>query len=356
MRRFVWMLVAASLMSALIAIISEPMKVEARVIRLQMQEQLPEAAEHLRHEPLGVQAALVDYAVSGDDVLVLKARAALQQYPGLARDILAMYGTYPVFRDVLRRYGAVVVIPIHYFMQHELPTLKVRHAADEAVDSLSRWWHQKDDDAGGVNEELNSRRRGEYALAFIDAGGHDFLGQFRIDDDGNIAWIQSERWLETINAFFAGGIRELETQYRLGEDVSAVDLAWASVDVAIMASAVKLVRAGQSGIVGGRSASLSTRGSLYTSRVGNAIRFGLQGTRYAKWPVVVGMGYMAVRHPGLINDLLAGAARVLGWPSWLVQWLGWTLILLPLLSLSRWLVKPFLRPVRWSARTIMIRD
>ena len=66
--------------------------------------------------------------------------------------------------------------------------------------------------------------------------------------------------------------------------------------------------------------------------------------RYAKWPAVIGVGYLVVTHPGIINDFLAEVAEVLGYPVKLVQFLGWILILLPALYIGSWGFRLIVRP------------
>ena len=69
----------------------------------------------------------------------------------------------------------------------------------------------------------------------------------------------------------------------------------------------------------------------------------------AKWPAAVALVYVVVKHPALLNDVFAGAARVLGVPAWMVQIPGWFLVLLPLLLLTRWLLATvlWLLPTTW---------
>ncbi|PTB98153.1 hypothetical protein C9993_08775, partial [Marinobacter sp. Z-F4-2] len=66
--------------------------------------------------------------------------------------------------------------------------------------------------------------------------------------------------------------------------------------------------------------------------------------RYAKWPAVVGAGYLVVTHPGIINDFLAEVSEILGYPAKLVQFLGWMLILLPVLYIGSWVFRFIVRP------------
>src|SRR5690606_17886826 len=103
--------------------------------------------------------------------------------------------------------------------------------AQSALETLRRLWkdtpddHQSDDSSA-----LSSEQRGRYAIQFISVEGYDFLGQFVMNAQGNVGWLQTERVLEGINRFFAGGMRGLESKYRRDEAISAGDLGWAAVD------------------------------------------------------------------------------------------------------------------------------
>ena len=66
--------------------------------------------------------------------------------------------------------------------------------------------------------------------------------------------------------------------------------------------------------------------------------------RYAKWPAVIGVGYLVVTHPGIINDFLAEVSEILGYPAKLVQFLGWMLIMLPVLYIGSWVFRLIVRP------------
>ncbi|WP_228289957.1 hypothetical protein [Marinobacter salsuginis] len=165
-----------------------------------------------------------------------------------------------------------------------------------------------------------------------------------LNDQGDIIWVRTERVLENINQFFASGIRNLEIQYRTGEDVSAADVGWASVDVLVFASALKVLRAGRAVAVSSRSAAAGTRSAALGARLANSGRMLMATARYAKWPAVVGVGYLVVTNPSIINDLLAEMSEILGYPTKLVQFLGWLLLMLPVLYIGSWVFRLFVRP------------
>ena len=186
--------------------------------------------------------------------------------------------------------------------------------------------------------------RGWYAVRFIQDEGHDFLVQCFGNDQGEIIWVRQVRVLENINQFFASGIRNFEIQHRTGDDISAADIGWASVDVLVFASALKVLRVGRAVAVSARGAARGTRSAALAARLSTGGRMLMTTARYAKWPAVIGVGYLVVTHPGIINDFLAEVAEVLGYPVKLVQFLGWILILLPALYIGSWVFRLIVRP------------
>jgi hypothetical protein len=91
--------------------------------------------------------------------------------------------------------------------------------------------------------ELTPDERGWSAIALLHEGGYGFIGQFAVGPDGTAEWVQSERVVEGLSDLFLGGMRGLETKWRQGSEVQVGDVAWAALDVALIAGSVKLVKA-----------------------------------------------------------------------------------------------------------------
>lgn len=398
MKRFLVILLAALALATMASVRWQPEPIEERLVRIRAAEAFPDLVDELADEPIEVLATLVDYA--DDKVLLLKAQAAVLRHPRLAREILPIYGQEPEFREILRTYGEAVLLPIGYFLHNEVRTVaiadSVARRAHEFSDAVSRWWepgaarvpgerasvdarpapegqpaseaHSAPDAHPAPRESstsearptppeqasraLTPRDRGWYAVHFVRDEGHDFLGQFALDPQGNPQWIQTERVLEGLNALFASGVRSLETKARTGGEIAASDYGWAAVDGLAIVGATALLRAGKAAgaatkaTTSARSATLSTRAAAYSSHVAKAARIGVRSARYAKWPAIVATTYLVVRHPSIIGDVLSELADAIGWPRWLVHALGWTALLLPLLFVS-WTVW---RTLAWFAR------
>lgn len=351
MKKATILLSTAVLAALLLSLTSTPMAMEARLVGIHAKQAMPEVADSLADEPAEVQAAMLD--MDGDALLRLKAQAALLQYPELAREVFPLYAAEPEFHAVLREHGPTVLPPIGYFIRNDIHSLAVMESATRywraMRDTVDAWWNdEKREDAtpqlrAAHDEVLNAVERGWYAIHFIAEEGNGFLGQFALHADGSVKWLQSERMLEATTSLIAGGIRELETRYVTGEQVRTRDIGWAVVDAAVMVGAVKLLRAGRTTAAATRTAANTGRAAALASRFATTGRL-IQYGRYAKWPMVAATVYLAVRHPGLISDALATVAHWADLPVWLVQFLGWFLLLAPLLYVGSWMMRWLVRP------------
>ncbi|MBU2952620.1 hypothetical protein [Marinobacter sp. F3R08] len=332
------LILGLAMLGALIATVSsQPMLIEERLIRIQAEDTLREFPD-IETAPLEVQAALLDMA--DDELLLLKARAAYLRYPAITREVFPAFGPAPEFREILRRYGENILPPIQYFLSNPVGSIELMNDLANKYQAAMEFFTGDGKTDSETTKNLTREARGWYAVHFIQQEGHDFLGQFIVNNQGDIIWVRTERILENINRFFASGIRNLEIQHRSGDDVSAEDIGWASVDVLVFASALKVLQAGRSIAVSSRG----TRSAALAARFTNSGRMLMTTARYAKWPAVVGVGYLVVTHPAIINDFLAEVSEILGYPAKLVQFLGWMLILLPVLYIGSWIFRLIVRP------------
>lgn len=330
---------------------------EPRMVRLEAQRALPSLAPALAEESPEINALFLSYA--GEPALWAAAWLAIRNHGDLAREALRDYGLDPAFQRVLVRFGADAVLPVTYYRDHDIATLRAQHWLGTryraASEQLSRWWQDDAEKALGANPTttddeakpatLTPARRGQIAIAILEAEGHGFLGQFVVGANGEVQWLQSERVVSDIGDFFTSGLRDLESQWRRGEPVGVADLGWAGVDLLVMTSAFKVLRAGRAvragAAVEGQGARAAGRGVL----VGGG-RF-VNLSRAAKVAAVTGTAYVVLRHPSLVSALGANVGRWLGWPVWLGQFLIWTLVLLPLLIVARFVYRWLLAPLLW---------
>ena len=349
MKKF-FLIGGAALLIALVATIrSTPVPIEERLVRIQAEDTLSEFP-NIEQEPLEVQAALLDMA--GDELLFLKARAAYLRYPEMTRALFPVYGPEEEFREILRLYGENVLPPIHYFLVNPIGSIELMNRLAQQYQSVKEYFSDGGTARPSEGNSLNGARlspeeRGWYAIGFIQEEGHDFLGQFVVSDQGEVSWVMTERVLENLNQFFASGIRNLEIQHRTGQEISAGDVGWASADVLVAASALKVLRVGRAISVSSRSAARSTRSAALSARLANSGRMLMAAARYSKWPAVIGVGYLVISHPSLISDFFAEVAKVMGYPVRLVQFLGWFFLLLPVFYIGSWGYRVVRRPLVW---------
>ncbi|AKV97899.1 MAG: hypothetical protein CMG91_11620 [Marinobacter sp.] len=359
MRKLLLILGISVIVALLSTVTSRPMLIEERLIQIQAEDTLREFPG-IETEPLEVQAALLDMA--DDELLLLKARAAYLRYPAMTREVFPLYGPEPEFREVLRLYGENILPPIHYFLSKPVGSIELMNDLANKYQAAVEFFTGGEDTGNSTagqqstsrKEKLTPEERGWYAVRFIQEEGHDFLGQFVLNEQGDVIWVRTERVLENINQFFASGIRNLEIQHRTGDDVTASDIGWASVDVLVFASALKVLRVGRAVAVSSRGAARGTRSAALAARLTTSGRMLMTTARYAKWPAVIGVGYLVVTHPGIINDVLAEVAEVMGYPVKLVQFLGWMLILLPVLYIGSWVFRLIVRPALGLLGTLII--
>ncbi|MEH6560301.1 MAG: hypothetical protein V7713_02610 [Marinobacter sp.] len=341
MKKLLLICAMALLMAAVFSTIAQPVPIEQKLINIHARDVLGDFPG-IEQEPVEIQAILLD--MSDDPLLLLKAQAAFIRYPDMARNLFPLYAAEPEFRDILKLYGEDILPPIQHFVSQPISTIEWMNRASRQFQAAKRFFtsapeaSKSDNQPSNERKDLSPEERGWFAVNFIQSEGHDFLGQFIVDSQGATQWIGTERVLEGLNQFFASGIRNLERNYRSGNEITAGDVGWASVDVLIFASAVKVLRVGRATAATTKGASRGTRSAALASRVTRSGKMALRSARYAKWPLVIGAGYLVITHPSLINDLFAGVAEVLGYPVAAVQFVGWLLLLIPALYIGSWLL------------------
>jgi hypothetical protein len=369
-KRSLFLAATAAVAATFISLTWQPLSFQERAVQLQIEQSPPDLVAVLNKEPLGVKAVLLDYA--NDPVLRFKAQAAVLKYPQFAREILPLYGDAPEFQEILLAYGESVLPPIDYFLNHDVYTTDLAHHAGRKITSLKTFARRllgapeqrngavqaapqasATQDESEAEKPLTREQRGWYAVNYIRGEGHDFLGQFVVDGQGQPKWIQSERLLEDASALFMRGIKDLETKAQTHQTVTAGDVGSATLDMFVMASAIKLVRLGEAAAASDKSLSISTRTAALSSRAARGTRLALKIAQYGKWPALAVTAYMALRHPSIISDALADLAHLLGLPTWLGLFAGWTLILLPAFYLGSWVARVILRPTVALLRGIL---
>ncbi|OAZ99059.1 hypothetical protein [Halomonas sp. G11] len=322
---------------------------ESKLVRLEAKQALPALASTLQHETPDLNALFLSY--SHDQALWMSAYLALTRHGDVARGVLTDYGHLPEFQSVLVRYGADAVLPISYFRDHDIATLSAQHWFGERYRQVSHLWG---DETEAPTSALTPYRRGQMGIVMLDTNGHALLNQFVVDDEGDVEWLQGERLVSGVGDFFTSGLRELESQWRRGDAIGAADLGWAGVDLLVMASTAKVLRAGRAARAA-RVGSVEAQGARAGLRQGMVASGGRFATlpRMAKVTAVAGTAYVVARHPSLVSALGANLSTWLGWPVWLGQFLVWLVVLLPVLIVARLAYRWLLTPLLWLLVPLM---
>jgi hypothetical protein len=255
-----------------------------------------------------------------------------------------------------------VVPVVWYYFTHASVTLEIRSKVAAAVTSVQTAYATRTlPSFAALKSALTPEERARLALNRILVERNDFLGRFAIGEDGVAHPIFLNRVFAISKDVLAGNLISLERKYRLGEEITAHDVAGASLDVvflgflgaktlALLKSEQVLTEVGKSAEVtkvaqqGTRTASLARTAAL-ASLVARAkvTRYGLAG---------VGL-YVLFTHPAVFTASVGVLAEALGVPRWCGQLAIWLTIWMVLLWLVSGVILPIIRYVvfpllRWE--------
>lgn len=348
MRKIHYCILAALLIAITLTLVWPAQQFDEQLIRLQAKNQLSDHFDNIEQEPINLQAILLDY--SDEPTLLLQAQLAILKYPEKSRSILELFGSESVFQDIFQQYGDVVIPVIHWFYTEDiLPTIKLRNSTGKLIGTIKDWWQKNPSNPSSTNTEqpLTPEQQAWYAVLFIQNSGYDFIGQFSMNPENKLQWIQSERVTEGLTAFFARGLRDLETRYKTDQKITAETLLWASVDVLAIGGTFKLLRAGKHAARTGKSLPVTRQASLYASRL---VKNGFAG-RVFKYSAVLGTGWLIIQHPSLLTSFFAEVGNLIGLPPFLTQFIGIALLafllLYPFTWFIKWVIKPILMFTKW---------
>jgi hypothetical protein len=322
-----------------------PRSYSEQLIFVQAEEELSHIDKRILSEPLEIQSVLLDY--SADNELVLKAWIALSKYPEQVREILLLYGSEPEFKEILKSHGESVIPAIQYFLENDVWSVRALDYSTRTIRSFAESAQRLSDRISGREQtnsesvlpakpaELGPIERGWYAVNFIKKDGQHFLAQFVVDKDKKVKWVQTDRFTQGFISFFTGGVRTLEIKRDLGEDIAASDYFWAGLDVAVVVVPLKLLRAGKVAENSGKALPLTTRTRLFAPRLISKARI---FQKLGKYGAVVATVYIIATHPSLITSWLGDIADLLGLPRWLLQFVGWAIIITVALYPFSWLL------------------
>ncbi len=342
--RLIFML--AVLLAVMLNWCLKTVSLEKQLLDLSVEKNIGYFSKTLRDEPAETKVILISYADNQE--LVLKSWIALKKYPQTAQAVFFLYGQQTEFKQALLQFGDGIIPVIDYFLQHEVSSLTVQATLGNLWQGLKNTISATEPKpVGKILAQLTPQQRGWYAINYINQEGYNFLGQFAVDKHGNAQWIQADRASKALVSFFTSGIRELESKYKTGADISNMDMVWAGADVFMLASSVKLLSAGKVATSGKglsysqKTLSLSQKTSLFSAQLikNNTVR------SLVKYTAVGATVYIAAAHPSLVNAMLNETAVGLGVNTTIVKILGWSIllyfVLFPLFWCISLLIKPF---------------
>ena len=340
--RLALLLLVALALAAGIAALSSDTPYEDRLVDLTLRQTQPpgwSGAASTPQNASAMKALLLDY----DPELAFKARLALQKYGGDAQDVLLRFGDDPTFQAVIRRYGENAVPVVAYFVKNDVASIRLLYLAqqkgEDALAAAKGVWQKlwpaapvaaasaPEKDAPPAPATYGPDLRGQRAIAFIDHEGHQFLGQFVLDPQGQAAWVQSERGLEAAKSFFFSGVTGLEKKYKSGQPLQAADVLSAGMDVFLVVGtfkAVKFLRTAKQV----RAVGIVQRTQLLGAPL---LRSSLLGRQMIKYGAIAGTAYLVVRHPSLLSSMFVTWGQWLGISPLLAKAIGWSVLLVPLL-------------------------
>lgn len=234
-------------------------------------------------------------------------QAAEAQYPALSAVLFGAYADDPAFQTMLRRWGHNTTFPV-----------------------IGRCFPDGHADATQV-------ACGQKVIAAINASGADYLRQFAVDEDGVAHRLVLRTASAAVEDFLAGGLEAVERKRVSGEPVTLGDWGSAGLDVVqvpllVAAGAESLAARGvaaESADVAGetvaRDGAVVARETAGRSVFGDAIVRAAGSGWVWKTGGALAVGYVAIRHPGVVTALGGYAARLIGLPAWTGQAFVWAL-------------------------------
>ena len=280
-----------------------------------------------------------------------EAYLAGKKYPEEALTLYLLFGQTAEFTQALARYGYQQVVPVvWYYFTHASIALELRSKVAAAVASIRvAYTTSTPPSFAALTTSLTPEERAWLAIHRILAGGNDFLGRFAIGEDGVAHPVLLDQVFAVSKEVLVGNLISLERKYRVGENITAHDVAGAGLDVAFlgflgaktlvllksepalaeMGKTTEVVQAARQG----EGTAVLARTTALASFVARAkvTRYGLAG---------VGL-YVLWTHPAAFTAGVGVLAEAFGMPRWCGQLAAWMVIWLPLV----WLVSVVLLPV-----------
>jgi hypothetical protein len=363
-QKYFWLV--SIVIAAILSFSLKTKSLDEQLINVAVEQNLSFAAELIAQDSLETKAILLDYADKPE--LVIKSWLALRKYPNTAPQLFLLYGNDEDFQKAILRFDADVIPVVDYFFQHPISTLTVQATLGDVKNKVMQLVEQLSftnlpnlipsiTQAFTASEsftipELTPAQRGRYAIEYLNQDGHNFLGQFAVDKDGNAQWIQTDRVTKTLASLLLGGVRGLEEKYKTKQEIGAEDMLWAGMDALVLAGSVKLLKASRAVATSKElSAMQKSRGVIKKTQFFSTKLIKSDTARQLlKYSAVGTAMYIAIVHPSIINSVLDEVAGFFGIPPELLKMLVWTVLIFLVLQPLYWCYCGTIKPLLWVIR------
>ena len=363
-QKYFWLV--SIVIAAILSFSLKTKSLDEQLINVAVEQNLSFVAELIAQDSLETKAILLDYADKPE--LVIKSWLALRKYPNTAPQLFLLYGNDEDFQKAILRFDADVIPVVDYFFQHPISTLTVQATLGDVKNKVM----QLVDHLSLVNlpnlipsitqaftasesftiPELTPTQRGAYAIEYLNQEGHNFLGQFAVDKDGNAQWIQTDRVTKTLASLLLGGVRGLEEKYKTKQEIGAEDMLWAGMDALVLAGSVKLLKASRAVATSKELSAVQKSRSVIKKTQFFSTKLIKSDTarQLLKYSAVGTAIYIAAVHPSIINSVLDEVAGFFGIPPELLKMLVWTVLVFLVLNPLYWCYCGTVKPLLWVIR------
>jgi len=351
-KTFVVPVAFASLMAAILALVSDRRGFEELAIRAAIAEQArtpstkcPLSPEYADTVEISTLSICLRYG--------LPAYQAAQRYPDSAAKVFAVYGEDEVFQRVLDRLGHAVIPVVAYFVEHGSNELRIRQAAGQAMQQI---WEGKMPtwQAASITRE----QIGLIAIYQLERRGYEMLAEFEIVD-GKATRKPLRRFFFGVKNLLLGGVDDIESILVRGERLPTwKEVGFAALDVTVIAGGIGAVAKATRFAIGSAEAAeesairLTAENAVQGAAGNNVIRVAAEGA-YETIATVgktgaivapVAVAYLAVTRPQLVAS--AG--------GWIAERLGANRIagIFAAYLIGIFLVLQLLRPLWWFGRVL----
>ncbi len=245
---------------------------------------------------------------------------ASERYPDKTRTLAVILDSDPYWRAAIVEHDPKTVVAVVWWF-HE------NYSPGFWLEQKARFW----DSSWEKGDLSRPETRVKIAARRIAESGENFLRRYAIDREGMARRVNSKVAFAVIEDRVARNIEQLETKYRLGEDISTGDVLGALgegatiVGIGAFAKFLHASRATRA-IAYARGAGGGTVGSVVGSSAALMTEAFIRKTgETALWGFGV---WVILKHPKIVSAFFGGVAESLGFPTYIGVAIGWGILFL----------------------------